>query len=145
MQDSQAFGVSALLHQADAVGMSVAVLLLAMSVASWSVILFKGFRVLSIRRTARDIMEGFWSAPNVGRAVEDIRDDGTNPFAVLVLSGVNAAAHHQRAAELLEREDAAGARRQRGPARHRPPSRRSPPTPAHRCCTGVPAAGHRAG
>jgi len=96
MQDSQAFGVSALLHQADAVGMSVAVLLLAMSVASWSVILFKGFRVLSIRRTARDIMEGFWSAPNVGRAVEDIRDDGTNPFAVLVLSGVNAAAHHQR-------------------------------------------------
>ncbi len=96
MHDSQPFGVSAFLHQTDAVGMSVALLLLAMSVASWAVIFFKGFRILNIRRTARDIMDGFWSAPNVGRAMDNIRDDGTNPFAVLAVSGVNAAAHHQR-------------------------------------------------
>jgi biopolymer transport protein ExbB len=41
-------------------------------------------------------MDGFWSAANVGQAAEDLRAQGANPFAGLILSGVNAAAHHQR-------------------------------------------------
>jgi biopolymer transport protein ExbB len=90
------FGIAAFLQQTDAVGILVALLLVGMSVASWAVILFKGFRVMNTRKTARGVIEGFWAAPNLARAVSDLRSQSGNPFAVLVLAGVNAASHHQR-------------------------------------------------
>jgi len=96
MHDPQPFGFSAFLQQTDGVGMFVVLLLLGMSVASWAVIVFKGIRVWSIRRTARNIIDGFWSASSLARAAEELRMQGANPFAGLILSGVNAAAHHQR-------------------------------------------------
>jgi biopolymer transport protein ExbB len=96
MHDPQPFGFSSFLQQTDAVGIFVLVLLLGMSVASWAVIVFKGLRVMSVRNSARTIMDDFWSAPNVSHVVYGLKDKASNPFATLVLSGVNAAAHHQR-------------------------------------------------
>lgn len=57
-----------LLSQADSVGRAVALLLLAMSVASWVVILWKAWL---LRRASADVARGvtaFWSAPDLGVA-----------------------------------------------------------------------------
>ncbi len=94
--DQTPYGFSAFLAQTDAVGLTVFSILVFMSVASWAVILFKGFRTWTVRASAREVIEGFWSAPSVARAEEQLDARGDNPFAALALSGISAAAHHQR-------------------------------------------------
>ena len=89
-------GLIAFLQQTDAVGLSVAILLAAMSVASWAVILSKVFRASSIRRRARQMIEGFWNSSDLARAPDEMRGDPSNPFVILARAGVSAAAHHQR-------------------------------------------------
>ncbi|MBI1397128.1 MAG: MotA/TolQ/ExbB proton channel family protein [Betaproteobacteria bacterium] len=93
---AQSHGLIAFLSQTDAIGLSVALLLLSMSVASWAVILSKVFRTVNIRNTARRTIESFWSNPSLARALEEMRADATNPFALLARAGVGAAMHHQR-------------------------------------------------
>jgi biopolymer transport protein ExbB len=59
-----------LFNQSDAVGKAVAVLLLLMSVASWVVILYKGWL---LRRAAGRVARGvasFWQAPTLAEAAE---------------------------------------------------------------------------
>ena len=90
------FGLTGFLQSTDAVGLAVALLLVAMSVASWAVILSKAFRVWNIRRSARRLIDGFWGAPNVGSALDTLRAEAGNPYADLAAAGVSAAAHHQR-------------------------------------------------
>ena len=89
-------GLIAFLQQTDAVGLAVAILLAAMSVASWAVILSKVFRASSIRRRARQMIEGFWNSSDLARAPDEMRGDPSNPFVILARAGVSAAAHHQR-------------------------------------------------
>jgi biopolymer transport protein ExbB len=89
-------GLIAFLQQTDAVGLSVAILLAAMSVASWAVILSKVFRASSIRRRARPMIENFWNSSDLARAPDEMRGDPSNPFVILARAGVSAAAHHQR-------------------------------------------------
>jgi biopolymer transport protein ExbB len=90
------YGFSAFLSQSDAVGLTVFLILVLMSVSSWTVILFKGYRTWTVRSSARELIEGFWSAPSLARAEEQLAGRGDNPFAGLALSGITAAAHHQR-------------------------------------------------
>ena len=92
----QQFGFSAFFAQTDAVGLTVALLLLAMSVTSWAVILSKAFRTWSVRSGARDFVERFWNVPSITRAVDAVRADRANPFSALAVAGVAAATHHQR-------------------------------------------------
>ena len=63
-------GLSAFWEQGDLVARAVALLLLAMSIAAWVLIFWKGWL---LRRARRDIERGvaaFWSAPTleIGRA-----------------------------------------------------------------------------
>lgn len=89
-------GMFAFFQQTDAVGLSVAVLLFAMSVASWAVMLSKVFRAVGIRSGSRRLVDNFWAAPNLARSVEDMSAEATNPFVMLARAGVGAAVHHQR-------------------------------------------------
>jgi biopolymer transport protein ExbB len=57
----------------DAVTRSVAWLLLAMSVASWYVIFWKGFAASRIRRGGRNGIARFWSAASLDDAVDSLR------------------------------------------------------------------------
>lgn len=93
---SSSYGLWAFLAQTGIIGLAVALLLVAMSVASWAVILSKVFRAARIRNRARRLTEAFWNSSNLRRAVDDMRVDADNPFVLLASAGVNAAAHHQR-------------------------------------------------
>ena len=89
-------GILAFLRQTDAVGLSVAVLLLGMSVASWAVMLAKVTRAIAIRNSARRIIDGFWGAPSLDAAIAQLRARDGNPFITLARAAVGASVHHQR-------------------------------------------------
>lgn len=94
--DQTPYGFTTFLSQTDAVGLTVFLILVFMSVASWAVILFKGFRTWRVRSSARGVIDGFWAASSLVRAEEQLKAQGDDPFAGLALSGITAAAHHQR-------------------------------------------------
>jgi biopolymer transport protein ExbB len=68
----------------DAVTHTVAWILLAMSVASWYVILWRGWSAWAIRRGSRAALERFWSARTLEEAIEALeREDRERIFAPL--------------------------------------------------------------
>jgi biopolymer transport protein ExbB len=84
--------------QTDPVGKSVLLVVLIMSVATWSLMLFKAVRIWTIRRTGVRVLDAFWNAPDLqqaAQAAQRARGAGRhNPFSELAA----AAAGAQRAA-----------------------------------------------
>lgn len=90
------FGLVNVWSQGDIVTRSVALLLLAMSLASWIVIILK---VLDLRRHARNAWqtEAFWHSPDFAQGLSQLGTDASNPFLKLALDGREATAHHHHA------------------------------------------------
>jgi biopolymer transport protein ExbB len=88
------FGLAHVWAQGDMVTRSVAVLLLLMSLASWTVILIKGLDLLRLRKAARHA-EAFWLSPDLSAGLKALGEDPSNPFRQLVEAGRQANAHHQ--------------------------------------------------
>ena len=80
------FGLINLWTEGDAVTRFVAILLLAMSLASWVVIILKSLNLLSARSQASRI-EAFWHSPNVAGGVQALGNEENNPFRALALRG----------------------------------------------------------
>ncbi|MFM8622992.1 MAG: MotA/TolQ/ExbB proton channel family protein [Betaproteobacteria bacterium] len=62
-----------MLTQGDAVSLSVAWVLLAMSVASWVLMIWKSWLLLRLRRDLRRSMAAFWQAPSIPEAASRAR------------------------------------------------------------------------
>jgi biopolymer transport protein ExbB len=92
---NQAFGLSQLWSQGDWVTRFVALLLLAMSLASWMVIISKA---LAVRRAAAQAkaVESFWHGSDLADGLAKLGNDADNPFRQLALEGREAAAHHRQ-------------------------------------------------
>ena len=88
------FGLAHVWAQGDMVTRSVAVLLLLMSLASWTVILIKTLDLLRLRKIARQA-EAFWLCPDISAGLAILGADPSNPFRQLVEAGREATAHHQ--------------------------------------------------
>ena len=86
------FGLINLWTEGDAVTRFVALLLLAMSLASWIVIILKSLNFFTAQKQAERI-EAFWHSPNVAGGVQALGDEEGNPFSTLVLRGQEAMAH----------------------------------------------------
>ena len=93
------FGLAHLWNQGDLVTKSVAVLLLAMSLASWMVIIIKA---LDLGRSARQsrLIESFWHAADFADGLNRLGTDPADPFRALALEGRDAAAHHNAQPQL---------------------------------------------
>ena len=88
---------SGLMHvwtQGDWVTRSVFLILIAMSVASWVVIVSKALGVVRAKRQAARV-EGFWHSADMAEGLAKLGDDDTNPFRQLAVEGREAAAHHR--------------------------------------------------
>jgi biopolymer transport protein ExbB len=93
------YGIEALWAQGDIVIKSVAILLLAMSVASWFIIVVRSWSQLKLRRVARSTGD-FWHAQSFAEGLRilgsgsrgDVRD---NPFRFLAEEGQSALDHHK--------------------------------------------------
>jgi biopolymer transport protein ExbB len=91
--------------QADAVIRSTAWVLLAMSVASWFLILWKTWGWLRVRRAAR-ALDRFWSAQSIEEAIADFRPlDSESLFVPLAASAQQAATHQFDQASMAARTD----------------------------------------
>lgn len=92
-------GLAHLWSAGDIVTKAVALLLLAMSLASWMVIALKALDLQRYRRQARSI-ESFWHAADFADGLSKLGTDPANPFRALALEGREAAAHHNAQPQL---------------------------------------------
>ena len=99
------FGLIHLWAQGDFVTRAVFVLLLAMSLASWMVIILKALDLRRHLQQARRI-ESFWHAADFADGLSKLGNDAANPFRTLALEGREAAAHHNAQTQLHDSLDA---------------------------------------
>ena len=88
------FGLLQVWTQGDWVTRSVFLVLLAMSVASWAVIVGKALAVMRAKRQAARV-EGFWHSADLAEGLARLGEADGNPFRALAVEGREAAAHHR--------------------------------------------------
>ena len=101
------FGLINLWTEGDGVTRFVALLLLAMSLASWIVIILKTLNLFSAQQQAKRV-EAFWHSPSVAGGLQALGDEADNPFRSLALRGQEAMAQLKSGgtqAELLKELD----------------------------------------
>jgi biopolymer transport protein ExbB len=81
--------------QGDLVTRAVALLLLLMSLASWSVMLRKAWELRALKRQAR-ATEAFWHSEHFEQGLQRLGDPAS-PFHLLAQTGSQAVAHHRQA------------------------------------------------
>jgi biopolymer transport protein ExbB len=92
-------GLAHLWNQGDIVTKGVAIILLAMSLASWMVIFIKALDLRRYLRQSRSI-ESFWHSADFADGLNNLGTDPANPFRALALEGREAAAHHNAQPQL---------------------------------------------
>jgi len=92
-------GLAHLWTQGDVITKGVAVLLLLMSLASWTVIIVKALDLQRCARRSRSI-ESFWHATDFADGLSKLGTDPGNPFRALALEGREAAVHHNAQPQL---------------------------------------------
>ena len=92
MMEASPYGLESLWTQGDIVTKGVALLLVAMSIASWHVIVTKALQLWKYRRAARAAGHEFWDTASVTDGLATLSD--ANPFADLAQAGVAAMRHH---------------------------------------------------
>jgi biopolymer transport protein ExbB len=85
--------------QGDFVTRGIAIVLLAMSLLSWSVMAQKAVTVLRLRRLTKNAEREFWHSDDFASGIDRLGQTPRaheNPFLALALSGQEAADHHKR-------------------------------------------------
>lgn len=86
------YGLESLWAQGDFVTKGVAVLLLAMSIASWYVIITKAFQLLRFRKASNAAGHEFWDTTSLPEGLATLGSE--NPFADVAKAGTTAMSHH---------------------------------------------------
>ena len=98
MHELTPLGILGFWAQADAVGKSAALLLLAMSVATWYLIVTKTLQLWRIKRHAQQGMDAFWGAPELAGGVERMAEVAPrSPFHEVAAEGAAVRMHDDRA------------------------------------------------
>ena len=91
------FGFSHLLAQSDAVGRTLLFILLAMSVASWALVVLKGYALARRKRRSAAFLDFFWNARSLDEVQQGLATRGAHdPFAHLSAHALHAQSHHAR-------------------------------------------------
>jgi biopolymer transport protein ExbB len=98
------FGLMNLWEQGDLVTKGVALLLLAMSLATWMVIIVKALDLRKYASQSR-LTESFWHSADFADGLNKLGSDPNNPFRSLALEGREATAHHHAQPQLHDSLD----------------------------------------
>lgn len=93
MQQVTEFNSLAFILQGGFVSISVAMILLIMSVASWYFMIVKAVQAIQLKSALKRYIAEFWAAPNLQAAINTIKID--SPAQQLAVNAVDAANHHQ--------------------------------------------------
>jgi biopolymer transport protein ExbB len=97
MDSSASFGVLGFWAQADIIGKTAALLLLAMSILTWYLIVAKAWQSVSARRRAELAINAFWEGESLAEAVSHMQLAAPeSPFTRAAAEAANAAAHYAR-------------------------------------------------
>ncbi len=99
------FGIANAWTQGDFVTRTVAVILLLMSVASWTLIVLKSLDLLRYKKLAQQAQD-FWHSKDLASGLKCLSSEPANPFRQMVEQGVEADSHHRDSS--AELQDALG-------------------------------------
>jgi len=103
--DAANLGFGHFIAQADTVGKALLLILVAMSIASWTIIAIKGLSLLLRQGRSQAFLGFFWNAASLDAVAAEIGTHGArDPFSHLTTHAMQAQAHHARygAAKLEE-------------------------------------------
>jgi biopolymer transport protein ExbB len=103
--DVSNLGFAHFIAQSDALGKTLLVILIAMSIASWVIIAIKGLTLALRKGRSRAFLNFFWNATSLESVAAEIATHGArDPFSHLTSHAMHAQAHHARygAAKLEE-------------------------------------------
>jgi biopolymer transport protein ExbB len=90
-------GFAHFLAQADTVGKTMLVLLLAMSATTWYLIVTKSWAAFLVRRRTRRFLDIFWDSPSLHAVATHLEEHHPDePFSHLAWHGIVATHHHER-------------------------------------------------
>jgi biopolymer transport protein ExbB len=96
----QSYSLAHVWAQGDFVTRGIAMVLLAMSLLSWSVMVVKAWTVIRLRRLTQSAEREFWHSDDFASGIDKLGETPgaphENPFLALALSGQEAADHHKR-------------------------------------------------
>ncbi len=95
------FGIASVWAQGDFVTRAVAILLLLMSLASWTIIVLKTLDVLRYKKLAAQAQD-FWLSKDLDSGLASLGSDPGNPFRQMVEEGVQASTHHHNTEAQLQ-------------------------------------------
>ena len=103
-------GFGHFIMQSDAVGKTLLLILVLMSVASWAIIALKGLTLIARKRRSESFLNFFWNATSLDAVAGEISTHGANdPFSHLTSHAMHAQAHHAKyGAAKLEEAGTAG-------------------------------------
>lgn len=94
---AQEGGMLHFIAQSDWVGKSLFAVLVIMSIASWYLILVKGFMSLRLKRRSKKFLREFWAASSLEQVKNEIATHGANePFSHLASHAIHAQSHHAK-------------------------------------------------
>lgn len=105
MNNDANMGFGHFIAQSDAVGKTLLVILVLMSIASWSIIIVKGIALALSKRRSERFLDFFWNATSLEAVSHEIGTHGArDPFSHLASHAMHAQSHHARygAAKLEE-------------------------------------------
>lgn len=92
-------GFGNLVHNLDALGWIVLIVLVVMSVSSWYFIVANTIRNSMVRGRASKVVNGFWDTGSTQEAIRELEAQPKGePFSKIALDAASAVAHHQQAA-----------------------------------------------
>ena len=107
MNDTPTLGFAHFLAQGDIVSKALLVILLGMSVVSWTLILVKGITHFIRSSRAERFLKMFWEAPSMQAVAKDIAAHGVHdPFSRVTANGLQAIQHYARTAPTNRMADA---------------------------------------
>ena len=93
-------GFDHLIHNLDALGWIVFVVLVAMSFLSWYFIIANTIRNMQVRARTEGVVRTFWGKASLQDTIREMEAQPSNePFSKIALDAASAAAHHQQAAK----------------------------------------------
>jgi biopolymer transport protein ExbB len=98
-------GFGHFIGQSDAVGKTLLIILIVMSIASWAIITIKGASLLARKGRSNSFLNFFWNATSLDAVAGEISTHGArDPFSHLTAHAMQAQAHHAKygAAKLEE-------------------------------------------
>lgn len=93
MENAYEFNSLAFITQGGPISIAVALILLAMSLASWYLIIIKTFQAINLRKASSSYCDNFWQSPSLDAALKQRVD---LPVAILANQAIEAAEHHQQ-------------------------------------------------